>query len=432
VVPALVCLAVAAAYRPSFLERTSTRPLDLWLFATGGAIAIQLVPLPRGILRVIDPGSLAVSHTLSLVDPGGSLPITIDPAATGRALMLFAATVLLFATARRIFDFGGVRTMTRIIAVTGLLLSAVALAQSATAHGLMYWRWRPPDEGPEPFGPFVNRNHFATWAVLAVPLLAGYFIAHASAHPAPSSSVTWRQRVLSTIDSRSCLLLASITMLVVALAASLSRSGLVGLAAALTCGGLLAVQRLRTGYSRADERRTRRSGAMMALAAVLPLFAVAIFVGPVVLAERFGTSGGAMADRLAIWHDTAGVVRNFWLTGTGAGTYLTSMAIYQRSKPGIIFNQAHNHYLQLGAEGGIIVGLPILLAMASLVRLATGSLRTDRSAMYWVRAGAAAGLVGVAVQSLWETGLTAPANAALAAILVAITIHHRAQVRHSF
>ena len=43
--------------------------------------------------------------------------------------------------------------------------------------------------------------------------------------------------------------------------------------------------------------------------------------------------------------------------------------------------------------------------------------------MYWVRAGAFCGLCGVAAQSFWETGLTMPANAALAAIAAAIVIH---------
>ncbi len=47
--------------------------------------------------------------------------------------------------------------------------------------------------------------------------------------------------------------------------------------------------------------------------------------------------------------------------------------------------------------------------------------------MYFIRAGALAGLVGVALQSFWETGLTIPANAALAAVLAAILLHRPAQ-----
>ena len=47
--------------------------------------------------------------------------------------------------------------------------------------------------------------------------------------------------------------------------------------------------------------------------------------------------------------------------------------------------------------------------------------------MYFIRAGALSGLVGVALQSVWETGLTIPANAALAAVLAAILLHRPAQ-----
>ena len=43
--------------------------------------------------------------------------------------------------------------------------------------------------------------------------------------------------------------------------------------------------------------------------------------------------------------------------------------------------------------------------------------------MVWIRTGAAAGIVGVAVQSIWETGLRLPANGLLFAALCAIVVH---------
>ena len=46
--------------------------------------------------------------------------------------------------------------------------------------------------------------------------------------------------------------------------------------------------------------------------------------------------------------------------------------------------------------------------------------------MYFLRAGALSGLFGVAVQSIWETGLTTPANAVLAALAAAIVVHRSA------
>jgi O-antigen ligase len=164
------------------------------------------------------------------------------------------------------------------------------------------------------------------------------------------------------------------------------------------------------------------AGFLMALAVVVVL-AVLVGVGPAAIAGRFAASGTAMADRLTIWHDTLPVLRDFWLTGSGVGTFLTSMGVYQQSRPGVIFNQAHNHYLQVAAEGGLLVGIPVALALWALVRAGWYSLSMDRSGMYWIRAGAASGLCGVAIQSMWETGLTVPANAALAAVLAAILVH---------
>ena len=156
---------------------------------------------------------------------------------------------------------------------------------------------------------------------------------------------------------------------------------------------------------------------------ILVMLAVLTQVGPGAIAGRFGASRGAVADRVLIWHDTLPVLRDFWLTGTGVGTFLTSMGVYQRSSPGVIFNQAHNHYLQVAAEGGLLVGLPVALALAAFVLAARRSLETDRSGAFWMRAGAASGLCGVAIQSLWETGLTVPANAAMAAVLAAMVVH---------
>jgi hypothetical protein len=47
----------------------------------------------------------------------------------------------------------------------------------------------------------------------------------------------------------------------------------------------------------------------------------------------------------------------------------------------------------------------------------------DRTAVFWIRAGAASGMLAVAVQSVWDTGLRMPANAVLFSLLAAIALH---------
>jgi O-antigen ligase len=99
------------------------------------------------------------------------------------------------------------------------------------------------------------------------------------------------------------------------------------------------------------------------------------------------------------------------------------MLLYQRTSLGWLYNQAHNHYLQVVSEGGLLLAVLVFGALALYARDAWQRLQADKTGMYWIRAGAFCGLAGVAVQSLWETGLTMPANAALAAIAAAVVVH---------
>jgi O-antigen ligase len=126
-----------------------------------------------------------------------------------------------------------------------------------------------------------------------------------------------------------------------------------------------------------------------------------------------------------IWRETIPIVRDFWLTGTGAGTYQTAMAIYQQSGHGLSYNQAHNHYLQVAVEGGVLLAGLVAFAVVAFVREARRRIASDTSGLVLIRIGAACGLCAVALQSVWETGLVMPANAAMAALLAAIVVHDR-------
>jgi hypothetical protein len=414
VVPAIACGLLAVAYRPWSYGGDAIPDLDLLLALIVALMAFQLVALPRMAIDVLSPAARRVWEQLSLSVPS-SLPISIDLNRTVAALLVTAAAFVLFLVARRIFVGGGVRIAVRGVSIIGMLVSAIALAQDATAHGLMYWRWKPLDEGPPPFGPFVNRNHFGTWAVIAVPMCLGYLAAHTAAHRHHTAGHTpFRRRIVTFFDGRAIGLTTSAVLMLVGIGVSLSRSALAGIATAAIVGWPLRRGRAESG------NRAMWWIAGGALAVVLLTLAD---VRAGVLGMRLSTAGVSAANRLLIWRDTIPIIRDFWLTGTGAGTYPTSMLVYQRSSPGWLYNQAHNHYLQVLSEGGIMIAVPVIGALAVYARDAWRHLRADESGMFWIRAGAFCGLAGLAVQSLWETGLTMPANAALAAIAAAIVVH---------
>ena len=174
---------------------------------------------------------------------------------------------------------------------------------------------------------------------------------------------------------------------------------------------------------RASQSRRRRVVALLVVMLALALWR-ADLPG---LAERVGRADTGIQGRMRIWSDTLPVVKDFWLAGTGAGTYRTAMLVYQRAdRNNVQFNQAHSHYLQVATEGGLLLALPVALALAALGRLVAARMSADRSGIFWIRAGAACGLLAVAFQSVWETGLVMPANAALAAVVAAIAAHEHA------
>lgn len=407
-------LVLVAAY-PPWSGPDESSPLHKALLATAVAMACQLVPLPAGIVDLLSPADRRIWQSLSLVPVTGALPLSTDLAYSFRALGVGGGAFLTFVIARRVFAAGGVRIAARGIAAIGLLLAAESVAQEATARGLIYWRWHP-GEGPPPFGPFLNRNHFATWMVMAIPLGLGYLVAHASVHQRREIfGAPWQKRLVEALDARSIWLAAAICLMLVGLVACLSRSGLIGLAAALLLGGWL---------------RRRRAGAgvmgwgLLALLAALGAAAVRGNVGQVY--ERFGAAGAATAYRMNIWRATLDVAQDFWLTGSGAGTLPTVMLVYQRTPSLFRIGSAHNHYLQVAAEGGLLIGIPVAVALALFVRASRDALARDESGMYFLRAGALSGLFGVAVQNIWDVGLTTPANAVLAALAAAIAVHRPA------
>ena len=379
-----------------------------------GLAAVQLVPLPPALIELVSPHARPV-WTRLVLDVPSALPLSVDLDAGFWALMVIASTIATYACARHVFARGGVRRVARAIASIGFGVSLLALAQEATGGGRMYWQWAPLQEGAPPFGPFVNRNDFGTWAVMAIPVVLGYLAAHLTAHRHEfPPHAPWQARLRIMADGRAMWLFAATLAMIVALTASLSRSAMFGLGVAFVTAAFF---RPPAG-TLARFRPLWIGGALL-----LVVVAVLMYVSPQALAGRISQAPVSAAGRWIIWRETMPIIRDFWLTGTGAGTYETVMLVYQRTMPGVRFNTAHNHYLQFAAEGGLLLTVPFILALRGLWRDAEAMITSDDSGIYYLRAAAVCGLTGAAAQSLWDTGLATPANAYLAAILMAIIVH---------
>jgi O-antigen ligase len=401
--------------RPAFAGEGPLLSADRALVAILIAIGLQLLPVPVLVLDVISPGRLAYARAARLDGSiPGMLPLTLDRAATLHAWLAAFCTIATFWVARSLFTRGGIRTVITSLAWLAVAVVLVAVAQSAADTPLVYGFWRPYDAGARPLGPFINRNHAGTWSLLALMLCFGCLQWRRASTSAPPGR-SWQKRLVQAMDGRTVILILAIVLLAVHIAAGASRSTMLALACA-------------AGYvAWAAPGGTRRRGYWIRIAALGIVAALALVSYAdldVVLSRIDETRQLGFSGRIAIWQDTLRVIRDFPLAGAGAGTFADSMRVYQTSERTYYWNEAHNQYLQIAAEGGLMLAIPAAIAAACLA--AAGRRRLSAASadpLAWMRLGAAAAILGVAVQAIFETGLALPANGMLAAVAAAILVH---------
>src|SRR5262249_20424172 len=135
-------------------------------------------------------------------------PLSIRPDLTALALGAGAALALFFLRLARAFTDRDVRQAATRVAILRVALSAIGILQKALWDGKIYRVWTPIQPG-DSFGPFVNRNHFAGWMLMALPLTMGRLggrVARRAAEAAPD----WHARALrlASADANETILLA--------------------------------------------------------------------------------------------------------------------------------------------------------------------------------------------------------------------------------
>ncbi|MGE0393027.1 MAG: hypothetical protein AB7P67_05615, partial [Vicinamibacterales bacterium] len=249
VLPLLIAAAVAfLAASPPVLTR-GVRVQDACLLAFLLGLVLQLTPLPPAVVDALSPEARTVAGVLLLVPPeAASATISLRAASTRETLSSAAAVVLVFWAARGLLRSGGARTVARVISVAGFAVALTGLAQRATAARTLMWLWRPEDPTALPLGPFVNRNHFAMWLVMASALVAGALATHL-AHRHAAGADRYRSSVVRWLDDGTMLWLGGATALIwLTVMASGSRGGM--LAVAVFNATWLALAAGRTGSRR--------------------------------------------------------------------------------------------------------------------------------------------------------------------------------------
>lgn len=302
-------------------------------------------------------------------------------------LLLLADVVMVFLAVQAFRTLEDWRQFVWFLMIFGFAVSVFGILQHLTFNGKLYW-FREMHYGGIPFGPYVNRNHFAGFAELFIPM---------GLVPLMLGKVRRERWVIVGLFA-----MVSIGSLFLAA----SRGGIVSLAVEVAMVVLwMTVRRMGP--------KQMLGGAAVLLAALL----MVTWLGVKEIAQRFSTMKAmevSSGKRASMRRDTWRIfVEHPWM-GTGLGTLQTVFPPYETLYDGRVVNHAHNDYLEALAETGIAGGLCCALFLGMLVFHSLQQLSGRNTSFGAVlNLSGLVGCAGFLVHSLVDFNLRLPANAQL-------------------
>jgi O-antigen ligase len=309
-------------------------------------------------------------------------------------LKWIAYVVLCFLAIQTVRTIEQLKSFAWFLMILSFSVSLFAIAQHFSFNGKLYW-FVDLRQGLEPFGPYVNRDHFAGFVELTAPIGVAMLLFRA----APREKLP---------------LLAIFTLVPVgALILSASRGGIIGFVFECLLLLILLPEKEPTSH------RWMGTAALVVLAA-----GFAAWLGITPALERFTelTPGHLSRDRrLTMYWGTLRIIRKNKFIGTGLGTLQEAYPRYESIYEPLIVDHTHNDYLELladtGAAGGLCGAAFLgLLAFGGYSKLRTARSRSGRA----IHAGALAACAGILFHSALDFNLHIPANALLFLLLAAL------------
>ncbi len=327
-----------------------------------------------------------------------------------QALLYCAYAMLCFLSSQTLLRTAQARQLAWMFCVYGFVVAALALLQGIAPNGKLYWV-REPRLGGWIYGSYVNHNHYAGLMELLVPIPLVL--------------------ALTRLADRNERIVAAIAAAIMAGTIFLSGSR----------GGILAIffEMVLFGVVLLHQKKTTRIAVGVGGFAVL-LIGLLVWLGGKELTTRLTSisteahseiSGGT---RLSIDRDTLHMFRQRPVLGWGLGTFPVVYPQFRTFYTNFFVNQAHDDYLQLLAETGVLgfatmVWFVVVLYRKALLKI--GNWTSDVGGA--VTLACMLGFSGMLVHSFFDFNLQIPANAALFYVMCTVAaappLRHRSQKR---
>jgi O-antigen ligase len=382
-------------------------------------IALQALPLPVFLVRILSPGTYAFHKAFSPGFTGsGFLSLSVVPAQTFREGLELAAYVLT--------GFLVIRTVTRGREIRRIIACLVAVGAFEAFYGLFELTAKSPRilfykkifSLGSVTGTFVNRSHLAGYLEMIIPLALGLLIARLNFLSLGGEGL--KDRLVHMTGKglpSNLLLLGAVVLMSLGIIFSQSRAGIF----ILVLTFLLFFEFIVLHFSRFGRRRRWLRNFIWITFVLVTVSALYIGIGSTI--QRFALDDLLRENRPLLWGNVGRIIAAFPLLGSGLGTFVSVYPAYEKvAGPELLLVHAHNDYLEYLAELGVIgfallAGAVLFIGMSSLI-----SWRERKNPD--VKGIALGGIISIAVilvHSLTDFNLHIPANMLLFAVVLALT-----------
>ncbi len=323
-----------------------------------GFLLFQTIPLPMVILKILSPAAYKIRAGL----PGVTLldtwqPMTINSRATFTQIFHYTSFLACYILACSLLtDRDRCRQVISLLIIIGTIIAVQGILQKWFNNGRLLWVRLPPVNGGYFKGTFVHRNQFAAYLEMLAPLALAFYLFH-QRHI--NKVVTFRQRCVEALNhplkNDHFLFGLAAVFIITACYISTSRGGI--LSVSLAC--MLLIFFL---------RKYKKDESLFIRIAII-FFCISFMIGSVgwePIVSRFQFKNRDLiqisSGRLEIWKQSLPLIKDYFLTGSGLGTFGNIFSTYSMLKiyPNNFLYHPHNIYIEtlsdLGLTGFTLLG----------------------------------------------------------------------------
>ena len=354
---------------------------------------VQLLPL----------GNAGISSELLNTSPVRAL--SLDPYATRFFLIRLVIAFVFFAGALAFIDSRRrVKKIAIVIVIFGALMAFVGILQRLASPDAIYGM-RPTPQAI-PFGPFVNQHHFAAFMEMTAGLTLGLLLGG------------------SVKRDKTALLGIATALMIIAVIMTGSRGGFLGM---LGVTGFVLAARFLSGKSRSSERAKPRSalGLVAGGAALLIIVAGAVLFlgggGPLFRGLGFQDQTDITSGRSHFWSVALRIFYDNPILGAGFEAFGVAFSKYDTWNGFFRVEQAHNDYLQMLTDGGILAFACVVAFIFLFFRRGLAVIgNTTHGFRKSVAVGSMAGCFGILIHSFFDFPMRTQSNTFFFLLLVVL------------